>query len=161
MDNSKLRKVMINKDAFIMAFGRDTDYHDTIPQTAYLDLETGNTTWVFERDSDAFMDAGIPVNCNREEREMVEATPNRFLEVPGFDHGKHHEILREFLDSDWTDDEELRLTISSAYTGSIGGWKKAIDDEGIFYNFCDYRERVTKQMAEEFLREHGIEPEWK
>ncbi len=161
MADSKLRKVTIDETLFSFAFDRDLDFHDAYPTSTYLDLETGEINWVYEKDEDAYMEAGVAPDDNRIMRERVEATPSRYLEIPGLDHGDHHVILREFLDSDWTADKEQHTRARNAYFGSIGGWKKSLNDESIVHAFHDYRDRKTIQMAEDFLREHGIEPEWR
>ena len=77
-----------------------------IQHSIYLDLETGDIIWNYEDDEDAYMEARISTDDNRTTRERIESMPNRHREIPGLDHGDHHDILREFLDSDWTEDEE-------------------------------------------------------
>lgn len=160
MNDPKLQKVSIDYDIFLMAFGRDVDFHDAHSQFTYLNRENGDILWVYEDDEDAPWDAGIPAEENRELREQIKATPARYLEIPGLSHGGHHEILREFLDSEWTEDEDEWKRVRNAYFGSIGGWKKSLDDESIAYVFYNFRERRIKQLVEKFLREHGIEPLW-
>lgn len=161
MNESGLQKVSIDWCIFSRAFGRDVDFEDTHPQSTCLDRENGDILWVYEDDEDASWDAGIPAEENQGLRERVEAAPDRYLEISGLSHGEHHDILREFLDSDWTEDDEERKRVRNSYFGSIGGWKKSLEDEDIAYIFYDFRERRIKQLAEEFLREHGIEPQWK
>jgi hypothetical protein len=143
-----------------MAFDRDLAFHDAYPQSAYLDRKSGEILWVYEEDEAAHMDVGIPPEENAAARRLVAAAADRYLEIPGLDHGDHHEILREFLASNWTDDEKLKSRARAAYFGSIGGWKEAVGDERVVHAFYDFRERRTKQMAEDFLRRHGIEPQW-
>ena len=87
------QKIAIDESMFMMAFERDVEYHDHYPQTSYLDLETGEMVWVFEEDEDADDWAGIDPEENREARERIVANPERYLEVPGRDHGEHHEYL--------------------------------------------------------------------
>ena len=155
------RSLAIDKFLFTMAFGRDVDYHDVVPQLSYLDRCTGEVIWIYETDDDAYMEAGIPADENREVRERVERVSGRYLEIPGLDHGDHHEILKAFVRSDWTDDEVQRLNAETAYFGSIGGWKESVNDKDavhIFYDFSD--ERVT-MLAEEFLQKNGIAPIWR
>ena len=161
MGHSQLRRVTIDQAMFSMAFDRDVDFHDVYPISTYLNLESGDVVWIYENDDDAYMEAGISPEENGATRDRVKALPNRYLEIPGLDHGDHHEILREFLDSDWTEDLEKHAKARSAYFGSIGGWKKSVGNESIVHSFNDYRDRKTQQLAEAFLREHGIEPAWK
>ena len=151
----------VDRDLFLMAFGRDVDFHDTVPQLIYLDRQTGDIVWLYGSDDDAYMEVGIPAEDNRQEREAIEAEPERYLEVPGLDHDDHHRILRRFLMSDWTRDKERRQRAEDAYRGSIGKWKRDAGDEEAINAFYDFREAEIVAMAEEFLRENGIEPIWK
>ena len=155
------RSVSIDEMMFIEAFGRDTDFQDISPQTAYLDLETGNVIWVFEEDEDAEFYAGIKSDENRNVRERIAASPENYLEVPGRDHSEHHKILQEFLSSGWTEDKDLIHRAREAYSGSIGRWKDAMDDERAVHAYYDFREKKIKQLSEEYLREHFIEPVWR
>ena len=77
----------------------------------------------------------------------------------GYD--EHHEILQEFLASDWTDNENLKSWAEKAYSRSINRWKEKVDDDSAVSAYDDFRNRKTKQMAEDYLRSHGIEPQWK
>jgi len=155
------RRLAIDKILFTMAFGRDVDYHDVVPQLTYLDRHTGDVIWVYETDDDAYMEAGIPADDNRQVRERVAGDPDRYLEIPGLDHGDHHEILKVFLGSDWTDDEEQRQNAEVAYFGSIGGWKTSVNDQDAVRTFYDFRDARVAMLAEEFLQENGIAPIWR
>ena len=155
------RRLAIDKILFTMAFGRDVDYHDVVPQLTYLDRHTGDVIWVYEADDDAYMEAGIPADDNRQVRERVAGDPDRYLEMPGLDHGDHHEILKVFLGSDWTDDEEQRQNAEVAYFGSIGGWKTSVNDQDAVRTFYDFRDARVAMLAEEFLQENGIAPIWR
>jgi hypothetical protein len=107
------------------------------------------------------MKFGIPPEENDAVRQRITGTPDRFLEIPGLDHGDHHDILREFLASNWTEDEGARTSARAAYSGSIGRWKKSLGDDSAIHAYYDFRDRRTKDMAADFLRENGIEPLWK
>ena len=131
------------------------------PQSAYLDRETGEIYWVYEEDKYAEMEAGVPAEENRALRERIESAPEQYLEIPGLGHGEHHQILRAFLESDWTDDEALRNSALHAYCGSIGRWKKSVADRTVIHAYYAFRDSRMKQMAEKFLRDHGIDPQWK
>ena len=155
-----MRTLAIDRSLFLMAFGRDVDYHDMVPQRTWLDRSTGDVLWFYESDEDAFFEGGIPAGENREERERVEAEPERYLEIPGLEHGEHHGILREFLGSDWTGDEARLRHADAAYSGSIGRWIRDVGDEGAIRAFREYQETQIAAMAEGFLRENGIVPEW-
>src|SRR6266542_6395704 len=151
----------VDKILFLEAFGRDVPFHDAMAQSTYLDLETGELIWFYDDDDEAHMEAGIPVEENRSLREQVASAADRYLEIPGLDHSEHHEILREFLASDSIEDPALRAEAQEAYSGSIGGWKQAVTDEGIvhqFYQFCD---DAVRARAEAFLQEHGVRVVWR
>jgi hypothetical protein len=160
MSDSKMRKITIDHECFRLAFDRDVDYHDPHPLSTYLNVDSGDIIYVYEDDEDACTE-GITADDNRAMREGIEAAPEHYLEIPGLHHGDHHKILREFLDSDWTEDEETRSEARNMYFGSIGGWKKSLDDKSIFESFCDFRDDKTKQLVVEFLRGNGIEPQWR
>ncbi len=161
MKGAKLQKLAIDMAFFGDAFDRDVDFHEAYPQSANLDRHTGEIVWFYVEDFDAEMEAGIPPEENQATRQRIEAMPDRYLEIPGLDHGDHHDLLKNFLDSDWTDNDEVRRFAQDAYHGSIGRWKKSIDDDSIIHAFYDFRDRKTTKMAEAFLRSHGIEPVWK
>ena len=80
---------------------------------------------------------------NKANRERINDTPERYIGIPGFDHGGHHQILRDFLESEWTDDRELWQKTKQAYFGSIGGWRKEVDDS-IVYTYYRYRDLVIR-----------------
>jgi hypothetical protein len=154
-----VRKLEIDEALFRQAFNRDVDFHDASPQSAYLNVETGIILWIYEDDEDA-SDIGVSPDENQAIREQIASSPGRYLEIPGLSHGDHHDILCEFLGSDWTEDEETKNIARNAYFGSIGGWKKSLNDESIVHVFYDFRDNRTKHMAEDFLRKHGIDPQW-
>ena len=155
------RTVRIDEVFFLQAFGRDVPFHDAYPQPTYLDLETGEVIWVYDNDDDAYMEAGIPPEENRRRRELVASTSHRYLEIPGLDHGEHHEILRDFLASGSIKDPALRAWARKAYVSSIGGWMKAVDDQGIVDQFYQFRDDAVRARAEAFLQDHGVQVIWR
>ena len=160
MSKSNPQKLVIDFEEFTMAFGRDVDYHDAFPQTTHLDRQTGGIDWVYEDDEDAEGE-GIPPEDNRDARKGIQADPKRYLELPGLTHGEHHEILKEFLGSDSTTGDEEDGPEVPAYFGSIGGWLQSVEDEGTKDAYYNFRDQKVQQLAEEFLRQHGIDPAWK
>lgn len=57
----------------MMAFGRDVDYHDLLPQGTWLDQSTGEALWFYECDEEA-------VSTFREYREArIAAMAEEFL----------------------------------------------------------------------------------
>ena len=156
-----MRKFIVNELMFIQAFERDEVFSDPCSQSAFLDLETGDVIWVFEEDDDAEMYAGIDPEENAALRTQIDIYPARYLEIPGRDHGEHHDILRDFLNSNWTDDKELWTLAQNVYSGSIGRWKEGVDNPDAVHGYYDFRDQRIKEMAEEFLRENDIQPIWR
>lgn len=150
----------IDRMQFILAFGRDVDFHHSCPQSTYLDRHTGEVVWLYENDEDAYFEVGIPAEENRKGHQRIDEEPERYLSIPGFDHGDHHDILKRFLRSDWTDDDSLRQTAAQAYSGLIGRWKRDVSNHGAVQAFHAFREERIAKMVEEFLAENGIEPRW-
>lgn len=143
---------------FQMAFNRDSDFHDRYPLSDYLDLQTGEVVRYYESDEDAEMDVGITAEDNQVARDRIRSDSERYLRIPGLSHGEHHEILKDFLDSHWTHDEELRRFARGAYHGSIGRWMQSVNDQSIVDEFYKYQELRLEEMGIAFLRAHGIEP---
>ena len=156
-----MRKIPVDESMFIHAFERDVDFHDHFPQSTYLDLETGEVVWIYEEDDDAEFETGIEPEENAALREQIDTSPERYLLIPGRDHAEHHDILREFLKSHWTDDNDLRLWTRDAYAGSIGRWMKEVDDQEVINAYFGFRDRKIKELAEEFFKESGIQPIWR
>ena len=156
-----MRRVIVNESMFIHAFERDEVFSDPCSQSAFLDLETGDVLWVFEEDDDAEMYAGIDPVENAALRTQIDTYPERYLEIPGRDHGEHHDILRDFLNSNWTDDEALWTLAQNVYSDSIGRWKEEVDNSDAVHAYYDFRDLKIKKMAEEFIRENGIRPIWR
>ena len=107
------------------------------------------------------MAAGIEPEENHAIRMRIDASPDRYLEIPGRDHGEHHDILREFINSGWTEDKELKFRVQRAYSGSIARWKETIDNRDVVHAYHEFREHKIMEMAEEFLHEHDIDPLWR
>ena len=145
---------------FLEVFQRDEDF-EHYPQSTYLDLKTGEILWIFDDDHDAEMWAGMGPEENAVLREKVEAAPDKYLGIRGRDHGEHHDLLQEFLNSNWTGDEELRAKARDAYSNSIGGWKEEVGDQSVVNAYYDFQDRKIKELAEEFLHENEIQPIWR
>ena len=97
---------------------------------------------------------------NDYKRDRVSGDPDRFLLIPGLSHDDHHDILRSFLASNWTDDDRQQVTAQNAYTGSIGRWKKTVADPNIIRAFQQFRDRKIVELAEEFLAQNKVKVEW-
>ena len=110
-----------------------------------------------------FMDSSFEEQHNQWVLEQITADPECFLEIPHTDHvDDHHAILREFLVSAWTEDEQRRVLAADIYDvgHSIGGWRKQMDDKDVWDAFVSFREAALAERATVFLRQHGVEPEW-
>jgi len=156
-----MREVIVDELMLIEAFERDEDFSGPYSQSAYLYLETGEVIWVFEDDDDAEMYAGIDPRENAALRSKIDTYPETYLQIPGRDHGEHHDILRDFLNSNWTDDEELWTRARNAYSGSIGGWKEKINNRDVVHAYYDFRDRRIKEIAQDFFLDNDIQPIWK
>ena len=119
-----MKRLAIDSCHFMMGFGRDDDY-EAHPTEVYVDLETGDVIWVYLEDEHASSN-GIPSEDNKLERKKIESNKARYFLLRPFSHGEQHEILKEFLKSNWTDDDEARTSASLCYHKSFGWWKKEI-----------------------------------
>ena len=144
-----------------MAFGRDVDFHDAYPQSTYLDRLTGDIIWLYDEDDDAYIEVGVASEENRADRERVASDLHRYLEIPGLDHGDHHDILRRFLHSEWTEGAALRARAAEVYSGSIGRWKRDVRDDDAVQAFHAFREVHITRLAEQFLLDNGMKPQWR
>lgn len=145
----------IDRKRFLLAFNRDARFHDRFPQTVYLDRETGNVLWVYRNDEEAEAE-GMRAGQNDEHRALVEAEPERYLEIPGRSHDCHHQILRDFLESEWTADEREKALAKGVYDRSIGGWLSAVENEHAVKAYFEYKEAALRAMAQQFLRDNYI-----
>jgi len=154
-------KLKIDKSLFRLAFERDIDFHDCYLQHAYLDLSNADIVWVMENDEHAEIDWGVSKEENKEKRNAIASEPDRYIRIPGRSHGEHHGILQSFLNSDWTDNQNLRNFARNAYFGSIGGWREAIGyDQEIIDAYENYKDTEIKRRINEFLDGHGLIVDW-
>ena len=148
--------VDLNDLEFAMEF--DSDILSE-PQIPYLDLQTGKLIWVWESDEDFAITTNAEPAENQQNRELVEAQPERFITIPELDTADDNDMLRDLLKSGWTDDETRRQEAADAYSGSVGRWKKAVrHDPTIIHAWQDFEQQDIRQRAIAFLAEHGIEP---
>jgi hypothetical protein len=156
--NETVKALSIDMTLFLMAFDRDADYENPA-QLAYLDLVSGIIIWFFEDDEDAVM-YGLGTEENAAQRNRIGCDTGRFLLIPGLSHGEHHDILKSFLASSWTDDDRQRTVTQNAYTGSIGRWKKTITDHDTMRAYYRFRDQRIAELAESFLLENSVKAEW-
>ena len=149
----------IDRMLFLMAFERDVDYEHSW-QEAYLDLVSGSVEWLFEEDENAEL-FGISATDNEAQRNRISGNSNKFLLIPGLSHHDHHDILRSFLASNWTDDDRQRKIAQDAYTGSIGRWKKTIANPDVIRAYQQFRDKKIAKLAEEFLIDNDLKVTWR
>lgn len=145
----------IDRKLFFRAFNRDSRFHDRVPQTVHLDRQTGEVLWVYQRDEDAEAE-GVRAGLNGEHRDRVASEPGRYLEIPGVTHNDHHQILRDFLESDWTEDPREAELAREAYDWSIGGWLTSVENDHAVKAYFEYKEAALQAMAAQFLRDHQL-----
>lgn len=158
MENS----ILLNIDTypFMLAFEHSIDYETTeTGRRTYLDCETGELLWLYDDDRDATIYEGISPEDNAELRDHIAAHPARYLEIRGLTHDDHHELLHGFLESDWTDDDDMRLIAHLAYNGTIGDWRYQVGEE-IYAAFESYRMDAIQGLAENWLVKNRIMPNW-
>ncbi len=154
-----MRNVQIDETYLGLACGTDTTY-DECPHTMMLDLRTGEWRALLDDGDDVLDDCGMGED-SRAFREEIDLDPDRYLELPELDHADHHEILRDFLDSNWTSNLELHSRAKDAYQGSIGKWKRAIDFDAIILSaWEDFRPQRGTEIITERLQALGIQPEF-
>ena len=144
-----MKKIKIDECFFIQPFARDADY-DESESEYWLDKSTGEVKMI-----------GLHTDEDEAEelRELIESDPERFLEIGGLSHGQQHQILQDFLDSNWSDDKDIMSHAKNAYCDSIGGWKEKVSTD-TYHKYENYLWEQSKILAEEELKEHGIIPEW-
>ena len=129
------------------------------PQVPYLDLHTGQVIWVWESDEAFTETTNAEPAENRRNRETIQTQLDRFVEIPELDTADDNEILRDFLGSDWTDDDARWRRANEAYRGSVGRWKEAVrHDPTIIHAWHEFEQQAVRRRALAFLAEHGIEP---
>ncbi|MDB5864685.1 MAG: hypothetical protein JWO70_2491 [Betaproteobacteria bacterium] len=154
-NSTPVKPPRIDRKRFEQAFNRDNRYHDRFPQTVYLDRVTGDVIWVYENDEEAEAE-GVRAGLNDEHRAQVQAEPGRYLTIPGLTHDQHHQILRDFLESDWTEDEHEKELAKKVYARSISGWLSTVENEHAFRSYFEYKAATMKAMAQQWLRDNGI-----
>lgn len=152
-----MKSLPIDRALFDMAFNVDQAFQ-AYSVTGFLNLDSGEIVWVYADDGEAEMD-GMPARENATRRRQAKAA--HYVAIPGKSHGDHHELLKAFLDSPWTDDVNRANWAKNSYWGSIGAWKKNVLDENIIQEFEAYRDRQLDKLALDFLARHDIEPEWR
>lgn len=150
-----LVNLKVDLQLFVMAFGRDEIRSEEMGKW-YFDTATGKVDFVEDEDPDAEPGETDQFTPRREE---IRAAPERFLELPTWEHGQHHALLQEFLESPWTEDESARSDAECAYDGHIGAWKEEVGGL-VADEYQDFVNSRVKEAGEKFLQDYGIMPEW-
>jgi hypothetical protein len=154
-----MKKLSINMTLFELAFTHDATVHDPYPINSYLDLVTGDVLFVYDDDRKAAKE-GIPYLENKLQRERVARDPQRYLPIPGRSYGDQQDFLQEFLVSPWSDDKADMSSAQSAYRGSVGRWMETVQNHDAVDRYFEFREAKLSGLAQDFLRGHGIDPNW-
>lgn len=154
-----MRPLTVDLNDLKMAMQMASEDFPEGPQQPWLDLQTGEVVWVWE-DDEAFAETtNADPRENARLREATEAVPSRYAAIPDINTTDDNEMLRDFLRSDWTGDDELWRRASSAYHGSIGRWKRAIHhDPAIMDPWHRFEDQEIRRRALEFLAELDIQP---
>lgn len=119
----------------------------------YVDLETGKIDIVYDNDNEAEAIAGVSIAENQEKKLLYSSDHKRFLKLPELTHIEQHQILQDFLYSDWTDNKELRDKALWHYNSSIGGWLKGLShDIDILDAWYEYKQNYIETYTKLFFR---------
>lgn len=152
--------IPIEQWRFLKTFGSDGDY-DSYSQyeEVYLSVTSGELIDV------AIDPTMIALNYGEEMAEemlfnqtVVEAKPDKFLLIPSMSHGQQHDVIQDFLASNWTPDTSRKDQASGAYyqRRSIGFWLREVNDSQAIDAYFRFKEVAILQRAEAFLRANGI-----
>ncbi len=147
------KTVSIDECEFLSAFGNDDDQREY-----YLDLASGDIQVV--ADENIITDEADEVL----ERGRADAFPERYVRiptrciVPG-------ELLRRFVESEWTDDQDAKRSAMEAFhahDGRISHWRRdSAVAESTYFAFQEFEREHLKAEAECFLQASGIAAEWR
>ncbi|MFA6015699.1 MAG: hypothetical protein WC742_11595 [Gallionellaceae bacterium] len=150
----------IDHTLFMLTFSADSDYHEECKFIeTYLNKRSGEVMTIYtdrERAENLYgKDAVVEFRKNKNK---LRASPNNYLRIPSMDHGEHHDLLKEFLCTNWTEDEVARNHASNVYYSrrSIGFWLKNVGDDKAITAYMNYAAEAPEGSAERFLHENGI-----
>ena len=145
--------VSIDEFPFLSAFGNDDDQREY-----YLDLTSGDVQVVADENiTTGDVDAVF-------ELAWVDNNPDRYLRIPTYASVRGG-LLRDFIESEWTDDPRTKLAVKNAchaHNGEISGWRHdSAVAESTYFAFQEFEREHLKAEAEFFLQECGIAAEWR
>ena len=160
-------EITIDWALFHQAFDIDEQYHNPYFIDRYLEKDSGAILFIYKEDSDARMEGGDPLE-NKEMKELVKENPDNYLEIIGQSHGERHDILLEFIESNWTEDEDLKMHVRSKYHKSIGWWIKEVrndpelekQSENIIESYFQFLTDTIEREKDKFLKQNGIKYKW-
>jgi len=165
MNTTPLKKLKIDDFGMLLqVYASDENFHNPYNESTYLNLNTGDLKYLYLDDDDAEFaecETGIPASENIKNRNQVLNNPNDYLEISGADHGTHHEILIDFIHSNWTNDQTRKQNAINAYHKSIGWWIKELEKIGeheAVDKYHKYKAQILEKRCIEFLNTHGIDP---
>ncbi len=126
----------------------------------FLDCKTGEVLWLYEEDATYELITGEPAEQNAAVHASINAERERYLWIKPLENDDFQQMLRDFLDTEWTRDANQRMNAIDAYTGAIGRWKRHVGDIEAIHAFQRYESEQTMKLGEEFLRANGINPVW-
>ena len=144
----------------MLIFGADWNYRPEFEgQQVFLDRSSGELVYTTIDLWKAEMLYGLSaIEDLVESSTLVREHPEQYLEIDIMGHGAHHRILQNFLDSDWTNDNERAERVRNVYypRKSIGCWLNEVKDDKACDDYFAYRDAEITWLAEEFLRDNGV-----
>lgn len=159
--------IIIDWALFNMAFDIDEQFHNPDFIDRYLDKNSGEILFIYQDDSAATVN-GFDALENKKMRNLLKETPGDYLEIIGRSHSESHEILQDFFDSPWTDNENLKNYVRSLYNTSIGRWIKTVQNDSDLEKECDiiieaymnYKTDRIEREKDTFLKQNDIKYKW-
>lgn len=144
-----MMQLTINDAQLVISyFGQDSDYSSQ-RGSCVLDRSNLSIQWILD---DNELDADL--------LSSIDKHPERYLAIPTLNHDDHHDILRMFIGTEWTDDVQLREAAKTAYLPmSIGAWREKVNDR-TWNEFDNFRETRCTELLTAFFNQHGFEPEY-
>ena len=97
-------------------------------------------------------------NDYRRNQDIIKHNPEHYLRIESMSHGQHHEVIQEFLESDWTTDIDRHTAASRVYypRKSIGCWLREVKDEEAIESYQRFKAVANLKRAENYLRQNGV-----
>jgi len=138
-----------------VSFFESTQMEENLGCRLWIDLKTLDVERVWNSDSSA-EGFGSDPEQNKEWREKIENEPDRFVVVRPYDGDPNS--LKNFLGSDWTEDEELREQAWDCFyqnNGRYRGWKDNASDKAVSA-FYEWENNAKQRYIRDYLKDYGI-----